>query len=159
MSQTVWTGIGEGGSAASPARGPANGASNGHATDGGSGSGAGVRVAVGAGRAAVATAEGEEPTALESLRKIDWVLPSIELLEARGPGRVAAMDHEANKRRIEEKLLSFAIPARVVAVNSGPVVTQYEVKPEHHVKVSRIEALADDLAMALSARSIRLTLT
>jgi S-DNA-T family DNA segregation ATPase FtsK/SpoIIIE len=35
-------------------------------------------------------------------------------------------------------------------------VTQYEVKPEHHVKVSRIEALADDLAMALSARSIRI---
>ena len=35
-------------------------------------------------------------------------------------------------------------------------MTQYEVKPEHHVKVSRIEALADDLAMALSARSIRI---
>jgi S-DNA-T family DNA segregation ATPase FtsK/SpoIIIE len=43
-----------------------------------------------------------------------------------------------------------------VAVNSGPVVTQYEVRPEHHVKVSRIEALADDLAMALAARSIRI---
>jgi len=68
----------------------------------------------------------------------------------------ATVDHDTNKRRIEEKLLSFAIPAKVVAINSGPVVTQYEVKPEHHVKVSRIEALADDLAMALSARSIRI---
>ena len=35
-------------------------------------------------------------------------------------------------------------------------MTQYEVTPEHHVKVSRIEALADDLAMALAARSIRI---
>ena len=69
---------------------------------------------------------------------------------------MATVDHESNKRRIEEKLLSFAIPAKVVAVNSGPVVTQYEVRPEHHVKVSRIEALADDLAMALAARSIRI---
>ena len=66
------------------------------------------------------------------------------------------LDHAANIRRIEEKLLSFAIPAKVVATNSGPVVTQYEVRPEHHVKVSRIEALADDLAMALAARSIRI---
>ncbi|HLO36020.1 MAG TPA: DNA translocase FtsK, partial [Candidatus Deferrimicrobium sp.] len=81
----------------------------------------------------------------------------IELLDPRPPARVGiSIDHDSNKRRIEEKLLSFAIPARVVNVNSGPVVTQYEVKPEHHVKVSRIEALADDLAMALSARSIRI---
>jgi S-DNA-T family DNA segregation ATPase FtsK/SpoIIIE len=43
-----------------------------------------------------------------------------------------------------------------VATNTGPVVTQYEVRPEKHVKVSRIEALADDLAMALAARSIRI---
>jgi S-DNA-T family DNA segregation ATPase FtsK/SpoIIIE len=106
-------------------------------------------------RPRVGTDEG--PTALESLQAIDWTLPPIELLEA-GPSAVggAGVNHEANKRRIEEKLLSFAIPAKVVAVNSGPVVTQYEVKPEHHVKVSRIEALADDLAMALSARSIRI---
>ena len=51
---------------------------------------------------------------------------------------------------------SFQIPAAVVATNTGPVVTQYEVKPDAHVKLSRIEALADDLAMALAARSIRI---
>jgi S-DNA-T family DNA segregation ATPase FtsK/SpoIIIE len=100
---------------------------------------------------------GDAPTALESLGAIDWVLPGIDLLEPRPAGRVGtAVDHDSNKRRIEEKLLSFAIPAKVVAVNSGPVVTQYEVRPEHHIKVSRIEALADDLAMALAARSIRI---
>src|SRR6187549_2296972 len=97
------------------------------------------------------------PTAFESLNAIAWTLPSVDLLEPRVAGRVSGhLDHASNQRRIEEKLLSFSIPAKVVAVNSGPVVTQYEVKPDHHVKVSRIEALADDLAMALAARSIRI---
>ncbi len=136
MSQTVWTGVGDG----VPVRSGGNGNGHGAAPT----------------RGGVLT-EDREPTAFESLQAVDWTLPPVELLEARGPARVgAAIDHESNKRRIEEKLLSFAIPAKVVAVNSGPVVTQYEVKPEHHVKVSRIEALADDLAMALSARSIRI---
>ncbi|MER3418520.1 MAG: hypothetical protein C4343_05365, partial [Chloroflexota bacterium] len=40
--------------------------------------------------------------------------------------------------------------------NAGPVVTQYEVEPDPSVKVSRIESLADDLAMALAARTIRI---
>jgi S-DNA-T family DNA segregation ATPase FtsK/SpoIIIE len=141
MSQTVWTGGGDG-----VPRAP----SNGH----GAGNGVGLAAPV---RAAAVLTEDREPTALESLQAIDWTLPPIELLEVSPAGRPnAAIDHASNTRRIEEKLLSFAIPAKVVAVNSGPVVTQYEVKPEHHVKVSRIEALADDLAMALSARSIRI---
>jgi DNA segregation ATPase FtsK/SpoIIIE, S-DNA-T family len=135
VSQTVWTGPLDGGSSGTAAR-----LSSGNGT---------TRVAP-----AVAT---EQPTALDSLSAIDWVLPGTDLLEPRAAGRVGAgVDHESNKRRIEEKLLSFSIPAKVVAVNSGPVVTQYEVRPEHHVKVSRIEALADDLAMALAARSIRI---
>jgi DNA segregation ATPase FtsK/SpoIIIE, S-DNA-T family len=144
VSQTVWTGPLDGGSGGAPAR-----LSRG---DGGNGNGVGT----GTGRVATALATAA-PTALESLNAIDWVLPGIELLEPRAAGRVGAgVDHESNKRRIEEKLLSFSIPAKVVAVNSGPVVTQYEVRPEHHVKVSRIEALADDLAMALAARSIHI---
>ena len=140
LSQTVWTGPADGGSVGSAARLSTNGA-------------AGAAVAA---RSSLLTAS-ETPTAQESLNAIEWMLPTIDLLEARAPGRVGGtVDHESNKRRIEEKLHSFSIPAKVVAVNSGPVVTQYEVRPEHHVKVSRIEALADDLAMALAARSIRI---
>jgi S-DNA-T family DNA segregation ATPase FtsK/SpoIIIE len=106
---------------------------------------------------AVALATEEPPTAIAALQAIDWTLPEVALLEPRAAMRVGAnVDHASNIRRIEEKLLSFSIPAKVVATNSGPVVTQYEVRPEHHIKVSRIEALADDLAMALAARSIRI---
>ena len=150
VSQTVWTGPSDGGSSGAPAKlapSPGNLIAMG---------GAGVAASA-AGRAAATAVADAEPTAFESLQAIDWVLPTVELLEPRTMGRAnGQVDHAANQRRIEEKLLSFSIPAKVVAVNSGPVVTQYEVKPDHHVKVSRIEALADDLAMALSARSIRI---
>jgi len=44
----------------------------------------------------------------------------------------------------------------VMGTNTGPVITQYEVKPDSNVKLSRIEGLADDLAMALAARTIRI---
>ncbi len=84
-------------------------------------------------------------------------LPELTLLDdvasrAGGP----AMDHHQNAAIIEQKLASFNIRARVLRWNAGPVVTQYEVEPDPSVKVSRIESLADDLAMALAARTIRI---
>jgi DNA segregation ATPase FtsK/SpoIIIE, S-DNA-T family len=86
-----------------------------------------------------------------------YQLPSIGLLdETRTPVSGARLDHERNVRIIEDKLLSFQIPATVTGTNTGPVVTQYEVRPDARIKLSRIEALADDLAMALAARSIRI---
>jgi S-DNA-T family DNA segregation ATPase FtsK/SpoIIIE len=66
------------------------------------------------------------------------------------------MDHAQNARIIEAKLASFNIPVTVTHWNAGPVVTQYEIAPDPSVKVSRIEALSDDLAMALAARTIRI---
>ncbi len=68
----------------------------------------------------------------------------------------AGMDHARNAQIIEAKLASFNIPVAVSSWNAGPVVTQYEVTPDPSVKVSRIEALSDDLAMALAARTIRI---
>ncbi len=86
-----------------------------------------------------------------------WQLPELQLLDAAQPtGRGQRLDHARNIQIIEDKLSSFQIPASVVATNTGPVVTQYEVKPDAHIKLSRIEALADDLAMALAARTIRI---
>ena len=87
----------------------------------------------------------------------EWRLPSVSLLDpASESAEVSLQDHERNVRIIEEKLRSFQIPATVVATNTGPVVTQYEVRPDARIKISRIEGLADDLAMALAARTIRI---
>ena len=86
-----------------------------------------------------------------------YTLPDISLLETRTPARSGAgMDHDENSRIIVAKLASFGIPTEVVGISAGPVVTQYELEPDPSVRVSRIEALSDDLAMALSARSIRI---
>jgi S-DNA-T family DNA segregation ATPase FtsK/SpoIIIE len=87
----------------------------------------------------------------------EYLLPPMTLLEdvaARAAGQ--GMDHERNAAIITGKLASFNIPSRVVRWSAGPVVTQYEVEPDPSIKVSRIEGLADDLAMALAARTIRI---
>jgi DNA segregation ATPase FtsK/SpoIIIE, S-DNA-T family len=91
--------------------------------------------------------------------RIDYVLPSLTLLdEAVVPASIGGeeMLHRRNEEIIIKKLASFDIEAQIVGRNAGPVVTQYEVQPAPHVKVSRIEGLADDLAMALAARSLRI---
>jgi DNA segregation ATPase FtsK/SpoIIIE, S-DNA-T family len=104
-----------------------------------------------AARAADETEDAETPARV-------WTMPAYDLLsaESAGNGTGQRLDHARNIQIIEEKLASFQIAADVVATNTGPVVTQYEVKPDANVKLSRIEGLADDLAMALAARSIRI---
>ena len=86
-----------------------------------------------------------------------WRVPPITLLEDIAP-KVggATMDHVRNAAIITAKLASFNIPVRIDKWNAGPVVTQYELYPAPEVKVSRIEGLADDLAMALAARTLRI---
>ncbi|HEV8488474.1 MAG TPA: DNA translocase FtsK [Candidatus Limnocylindrales bacterium] len=91
--------------------------------------------------------------------RIEYELPPLDLLEdieaPTAPGGEEAA-HRRNEEIIVRKLAGFNIPAQVVNRNAGPVVTQYEVQPAPDIKVSRIEALADDLAMALAARSLRI---
>ncbi len=95
-------------------------------------------------------------TTTMALRR-EYHLPPLALLEDIAPSNGdSTMDHARNAAIIEGKLASFSIPARVTVWNAGPVVTQYEVEPSPEIKVSRIEALADDLAMALAARTIRI---
>ena len=89
----------------------------------------------------------------------DFVLPPRSLLsegEPQSPPADSAVVHERNEAIIKRKLASFGIEAEVIGKNAGPVVTQYVVQPAAHIKLSRIEALSDDLAMALAARSIRI---
>jgi DNA segregation ATPase FtsK/SpoIIIE, S-DNA-T family len=89
----------------------------------------------------------------------EYTLPGLELLdetvEVRAPGGEEVL-HRRTEEIIIKKLASFDIQAQIVGRNAGPVVTQYEVQPAPHVKVSRIEALSDDLAMALAARTLRI---
>jgi len=84
-------------------------------------------------------------------------LPPLKLLDdppTREP-LYSAEALEALSRLVEMKLKDFAIEAEVVAVQPGPVVTRFELRPAPGVKASQITALAKDLARALSVLSVR----
>jgi S-DNA-T family DNA segregation ATPase FtsK/SpoIIIE len=86
----------------------------------------------------------------------EWRLPPLDLLEVAGSAEVSQAEIRRQARVIEETLASFNVQARVVEVNCGPTVTQFALQPGTGVKVSRITSLASDLALALSAPSIRI---
>jgi S-DNA-T family DNA segregation ATPase FtsK/SpoIIIE len=96
-------------------------------------------------------------------------LPSLDLLEE---GVAIAHSEEEVRRKaaiIENTLLDFGVPVRVLEVRRGPAVTQFGIAPlyiersaangqvrEQKVRVNQITALANDLALALAATSIRI---
>ena len=91
----------------------------------------------------------------------EYVMPSIEdFLES--PVKLSERDRKEIESQILEtsqilqsKLAEFGIEAEVRNVNIGPIITQYELEPAKGVKVSRFTSLADDLALAIKAKSIR----
>ena len=100
----------------------------------------------------------------------DWQLPAIQnVLEDTAEAELSQSEVRERVSVIEETLVSFGVPARVVEVNQGPAVTQFGVEPgfiekkdskgrvkRSKVKVSRISGLSKDLALALAASPIRI---
>ncbi len=86
-----------------------------------------------------------------------WPSPSLSLLDA-VPDAVAVPtgDNDARARVIEETLASFNVVAEIVDVQAGPTVTQFGLRPGPGVRVQRITALTNDLALALAAPTIRI---
>jgi S-DNA-T family DNA segregation ATPase FtsK/SpoIIIE len=84
-------------------------------------------------------------------------LPPLKLLDD-PPAHEAHYSQEALEamsRLVELKLKDFDIDVEVVAVQPGPVITRYEMRPAPGVKVSQISSLSKDLARSLSAISVR----
>ncbi|MFK5938225.1 MAG: DNA translocase FtsK [Sulfurimonas sp.] len=88
----------------------------------------------------------------------NFKLPSVDFLQK--PEKV---DHSIDESEVDdkiryliEKLAHFKIDGDVVRTYAGPVVSTFEFKPAANVKVSKILNLQDDLAMALSAETIRI---
>lgn len=91
-------------------------------------------------------------------KKIKYELPPLSFLntpihEDRGIDKDELL---RNSKMLAEKLGDFNVKGQVMAVKPGPVVTMYEFKPAAGIKVASISNLADDLALALSAKSIRI---
>jgi S-DNA-T family DNA segregation ATPase FtsK/SpoIIIE len=84
-------------------------------------------------------------------------LPPLQLLDD-PPKRETGYSQEALEamsRLVELKLKDFGVEVEVVAVQPGPVVTRFEMRPAPGVKVSQITGLSKDLARSLSAISVR----
>jgi S-DNA-T family DNA segregation ATPase FtsK/SpoIIIE len=86
------------------------------------------------------------------------LIPPIELL-TKGPGAVADADAaqiEDMGRRLVATLETFRVGAQITHKTVGPVVTRFELEPGRGVKVGRVSSLADDLALAMRAQSLRI---
>ncbi len=93
--------------------------------------------------------------ALEAVERA-WDLPTLDLLADAPESSAAQMDLTAKGQRIRETLAHFGIGVKVARIQEGPVVTQYALDVDPGIKLSRIETLQDNLALALAARSIRI---
>jgi len=94
-----------------------------------------------------------------------WRRPALDEILDAGDGQDFSADILRRQARlVEDTLESLGAPVQVREINRGPVVTQFGVEPlviingngqETKVKISRISALADDLALALEAKTLR----
>ena len=89
----------------------------------------------------------------------EYFYPPIDLLaqgQQQKNTKLSAEDDREKADKLIETLHSFGIETRLIGVAHGPVVTRFELQPAPGVKVSRITALADDIALSLAALSVRI---
>jgi S-DNA-T family DNA segregation ATPase FtsK/SpoIIIE len=110
----------------------------------------------------VVTAEEDpdEAPALHSERErfADYELPPLSLLEDPKPVAVGEQDQQLRERAalLEKTFTDFSINVRVVGINTGPVITQYEVALETGLRLHKVTSLADDVALCLRVPSVRM---
>ena len=83
-----------------------------------------------------------------------WQLPSINFLD--NLPKIEAPRETESSVKLEGVLHNFGIDTKVIRVTRGPVITRYELSPAPGVKISRIVNLADDIALGLAARDVRI---
>lgn len=89
----------------------------------------------------------------------DYKFPQLDLLDEPLKEELEVISDEElkeNGRLLQAKLLNFGVKIEKVIATPGPVVTLYELVPAEDVKLSRIESLQDDIALAMKARGIRM---
>ncbi len=100
-----------------------------------------------------------DPSVLsESQRFADFELPPLTLLEESPPVSYDARDQQLRDRAalLEKTFGDFGLNVRVVGINTGPVITQFEVALETGLRVHKVTRLTDDIALNLSVPSVRI---
>lgn len=86
-----------------------------------------------------------------------YTYPDTALLERVSSKGNFSKDEVVEKGKIiENTMKNFGIDSKVVAINRGPVITSYELKPAPGIKLSRIVSLSDNIAMALASSDLRI---
>ncbi len=88
-------------------------------------------------------------------KAIEYNFPPLDILED-DKGTPSSGDIKANANIVKRTLQNFGIDVEMSEVNVGPSVTQYTLKPAEGIKLSRITALQNDLALALAAHPLRI---
>ncbi len=106
-----------------------------------------------------------QPVVVRSRPAAVWKLPVLkDILDPATPAAQQESSDMEIARLLEDTLASFGAPGHVVDIKHGPTVTQYGIEPDFletrqgrtRVRVAKISSLADDLALALAAPSIRI---
>ncbi len=101
------------------------------------------------------TAEIEEN--LDTSTDNGYVFPPLSLLnEPKISSGSIGEDNNVTAEHLVSTLKSFGVETRIVAISRGPSVTRYELQPCAGVKISKITALADDIALNLAAGNVRI---
>jgi len=104
--------------------------------------------------------QGEESEPAKEKERVigDYKLPALDLLDEPPPlsSRQIKEDLVSSAKILEDTLADFGVSAHVADIERGPVITRYELEPAPGVKVGRITALSDDIALAMKAQSVRI---
>ena len=100
----------------------------------------------------------ESPLPAERFDPGNYEFPPLGLLSdpPENGDEITKEELQANARLLEERFLEFDVDGKVVEISPGPVITRYEYEPAPGIKISRIASLADDLALAMRAKRIRI---
>ncbi len=87
-----------------------------------------------------------------------YLLPSLDLIEKQHIKAVIIPEKElqAQAEKLVQVLSEFGVQGEITSIQSGPVVTTFELKPAPGIKTSRVVGLADDIARSMSAISVRI---
>ncbi|MER3445911.1 MAG: cell division protein FtsK [Candidatus Dadabacteria bacterium] len=99
-----------------------------------------------------------EKSAPKTVRRTNFRLPPIDLLDPKKDSEIK-FDKDAayeKAKLIEEKLSDFGVSGKITEIRPGPVITMFEYKPAPGIKINKIASLTGDLAMGLSALSVRI---
>lgn len=99
----------------------------------------------------------DEKTTMKPQARGDWTLPPLTLLDANKQvqEQIGKETYYKISQQLEQQLGNFGVSGKVVGISPGPVVTTYEYAPAPGIKINKIVGLADDLALGLRARSVR----